>query len=271
MGLIDIAYLKAYDATFTEYFVGLRRTEAPEEPISSRSAEKAENSRVRSALSIAKLRSSIIEVAFVALFKKIMNFVQERHRDAFKPKIGPLRQVLYLITPYINFVLSLGTLFLTILFSMSRSNTTSPYLAFQKLMLVKCNSHDLQRYSTVNLTSRLLKSLGLGLVISTLCEWYFGRSGEAPETRVGARGQRVNLSQRQFYIPAPPVAEEREIVHARHCPICKNIVTNHTLNAVSGQIFCYLCIKAHVDEKGTCPVTGLRTEPSQLRRLYIDG
>lgn len=52
----------------------------------------------------------------------------------------------------------------------------------------------------------------------------------------------------------------------RLCPICTSSRINPAASS-SGFVFCYRCIADKVDEKPSCPVTGLPCAPSQIRRI----
>lgn len=53
----------------------------------------------------------------------------------------------------------------------------------------------------------------------------------------------------------------------RICAVCMRPRRNPAASA-SGYVFCYPCLMYYVREHGRCPVTGVRTSPEQVRRIY---
>ncbi|KAJ3170214.1 ubiquitin-protein ligase peroxin 12 [Geranomyces variabilis] len=51
------------------------------------------------------------------------------------------------------------------------------------------------------------------------------------------------------------------------CPICTSPRTNPTM-IPSGYVFCYPCIFKYVDEAGKCPITWVNTRTDELRKIY---
>lgn len=53
-----------------------------------------------------------------------------------------------------------------------------------------------------------------------------------------------------------------------YCGICKDKFVNPTALSVSGYVFCYMCIKAHVQTFAACPVTNFPAGLKNLRKLH---
>jgi Pex2 / Pex12 amino terminal region len=54
------------------------------------------------------------------------------------------------------------------------------------------------------------------------------------------------------------------------CGICKQNWINPTALITSGYIFCYTCIKTHVQVFSSCPITSLKSTQNSLRKLHIN-
>jgi hypothetical protein len=54
------------------------------------------------------------------------------------------------------------------------------------------------------------------------------------------------------------------------CPICKRKWVNPTALSCSGYIFCYSCIRAHVEVFSACPVSKIKASMVNLRKLHIE-
>ena len=94
-------------------------------------------------------------------------------------------------------------------------------------------------------------------------EWWYTEAEEHAFSRQG-----------QFPIPPPPPtmpAEGGQYVLPNDpsvCPICRKERKNPTMVSRSGYVFCYACVFKHVDDHGTCPVTGIDASNSDLRRIF---
>ncbi|KAG0255442.1 ubiquitin-protein ligase peroxin 12 [Actinomortierella ambigua] len=53
------------------------------------------------------------------------------------------------------------------------------------------------------------------------------------------------------------------------CPVCLKSITNPTALS-SGYVYCYPCAHKQVEEQGCCPVTLMRCQIEDLRKLYSD-
>ncbi|CAO3571344.1 unnamed protein product [Mortierella alpina] len=56
---------------------------------------------------------------------------------------------------------------------------------------------------------------------------------------------------------------------ANVCPLCLKAITNPTA-LTSGYVYCYPCAYKQVEEHGRCPVTLMRCQTDDLRKLYND-
>ncbi|CAG9322680.1 unnamed protein product [Blepharisma stoltei] len=57
-------------------------------------------------------------------------------------------------------------------------------------------------------------------------------------------------------------------VQKGYCGICRKNIVNPAALSVSGYVFCYSCIKGHVDVFKSCPVTGIRADVKNIRKLH---
>ena len=65
----------------------------------------------------------------------------------------------------------------------------------------------------------------------------------------------------------PPYKDS--IVPKGICGICKQKWTNPTALTSSGYIFCYTCIRTHIQIFGACPITKIRTSVKSLRKIHF--
>lgn len=69
-------------------------------------------------------------------------------------------------------------------------------------------------------------------------------------------------------IPEPPPLGEYGERFGGLCPICMNPWKVETLLNVSGLVFCYRCIRAHLTKSSSCPVTHYPATMEDLVRIY---
>ena len=98
-----------------------------------------------------------------------------------------------------------------------------------------------------------------------LAEWWFNTAQaalqQAPKLPVPPPPPRLPVA--PDGVPLPP--------DSRVCPVCLRLRVNPAVAAPSGIVYCYTCIRDAVDRVGHCPVTGMRLQMAQVRRLYSDG
>ena len=95
----------------------------------------------------------------------------------------------------------------------------------------------------------------IGLLIAIKClEIYFNSSKK--ESSVG-----------NFVEIEPPYSESE--VGKGVCGICKESWTNPTALTCSGYVFCYACIKTHLEIFAACPITKKRASIRNLRKIMV--
>lgn len=52
------------------------------------------------------------------------------------------------------------------------------------------------------------------------------------------------------------------------CGVCRKIIVNPAALSVSGYVFCYSCLKGHIEVFKSCPVTALKAEIRNIRKLH---
>lgn len=52
------------------------------------------------------------------------------------------------------------------------------------------------------------------------------------------------------------------------CIICSQLLTNPSVLVTSGHVFCFACISEHMKKEQKCPVSGLESGLSSIRRIY---
>ncbi|KNH07287.1 hypothetical protein XU18_1819 [Perkinsela sp. CCAP 1560/4] len=259
-GTLDIAYISVYDATFLEHFLGLRRCPHSGNPLTERSTSGA--------LSWGRKRSSMVEIVLMAVWRKIlMGFKTSMPVDGdSQGRIQQLRKIIHRCIPYFHAISVLSGLLLSIAYTQRRVSTISPWLWAQSLMLVHASTSDMQRYAKKVLNARLRIVVILLAILTKVSEWYFGIS---PSVSSGSETEVLPIREKSFSIPPPPEVQSLKPTLRDRCPLCDRKITNQTLNVASGRLFCYPCIRRHIESEGKCPVTGIPTTVTQLRRMYV--
>ncbi|CAN0160617.1 unnamed protein product [Ascophyllum nodosum] len=110
-----------------------------------------------------------------------------------------------------------------------------------------------------------------------IAEWWTRVESEAREIYYLPRAE--GSSWRRGQLPPPPPPPQPPLpapggcgvpIDPAACPACGGLRVNPALCAVSGFVFCYLCLTRHVREHGECPVTGLTCREEDVVRLFDD-
>ncbi|XP_037091457.1 peroxisome assembly protein 12-like [Pollicipes pollicipes] len=112
---------------------------------------------------------------------------------------------------------------------------------------------------SLHTTSRLLRhAMEVGsFFIQFLESW--NSAGDRSARRLG-----------QTEVPPPPAAQLAEVDGSgeRRCPLCDKRRESEAVLAVSGHVFCHVCIFRYVSEEGRCPVTWYPATTDQIYKLY---
>ncbi|CAI2165092.1 10175_t:CDS:2 [Funneliformis geosporum] len=121
------------------------------------------------------------------------------------------------------------------------------------------------RYFSSLILSDLLDFLKILLPMSIFfyrfLEWWYSSEYARQPGRVDG----INVPPPEIIAPDPrgiPLPDTPNL-----CPICSNLLTNPTALS-SGYVFCYLCISRHIEDYGRCPITLIKVEIDELRKVY---
>ena len=67
--------------------------------------------------------------------------------------------------------------------------------------------------------------------------------------------------------PLPPVERRAALGDIGTCPLCRAALTNAAMTP-TGFVFCFACIRAHVEANRACPVTLAPVATDRIRKLY---
>ena len=129
------------------------------------------------------------------------------------------------------------------------------------------------------INSNLLKKASLGILSFALTIGWMARIQSVRREyrrqnqgrQLGEEGQEEQTEQQPLFPPPPkPMpAINTDLVNlpSTVCPLCRQPRVNPTAST-GGYVFCLKCIKAHLKEKKTCPITGRDCPESSLVRLF---
>ncbi|KAI8113315.1 hypothetical protein M9435_003319 [Picochlorum sp. BPE23] len=142
----------------------------------------------------------------------------------------------------------------SILDSIQKSTAPLPF------KLLRTGSLKIKHYVSDHTTTALI----LAVFGFKVLEWWYTTAEE--------QAQGASLSSLPVPVPPPAIPPIGGMYalpkDCSLCAICQKKRKNPTMVSHTGYVFCYPCVFKHVSEQGVCPVTGLVTDISDLRRLY---
>ena len=293
--LIEYQFLRLYDATFAENFFGLRRALVLKEGRKSTSAASNQapqhkpdvlvdeiGQRIqddppieielsREPLSRVRRFSSLLFTVLIPYLRSRIEhhvrILQESEQDTERRPLSFQDRILLRLYPYVHATWEFFTLLDYALYVLNRSCFFSFLLRIQRLALVRLKASEYRLHSKRPFGGNLRFLLIILVLTYKALDWWH----HSERDEISAHDQMEGDSKSGYHskIPPPPTLQPTcDLGNPSACPICRKKITNSTLNVASGYVFCYPCIRQHVEDEGKCPVTGVRTIPEQLRRLY---
>ncbi|KAH7100541.1 Pex12 amino terminal region-domain-containing protein [Auriculariales sp. MPI-PUGE-AT-0066] len=115
------------------------------------------------------------------------------------------------------------------------------------------------------LLDSLRVALPLAIFFVRFLEWWYSPQSPARALSVPQQGPVVPPP---ALLPPHPQGVPFDPTAYGVCPLCQRQLANATA-LPSGYVYCYTCLHAHVEKRGTCPVTLMPADLSQLRKILV--
>ncbi|GES75248.1 peroxisome assembly protein 12 [Rhizophagus clarus] len=266
MLLIERYYLKNYYASFAESFYGLKRIRLIQTKIDLPEAtpditlQKLRNSDIWRSLfflvgipyiktKLDDLYEKVSENARARLLGSAFSRVHIEKQLNYKERVRRfIRNLFKILYPWLNALYHGSKLLYNFLYLYNKTRCYTPWL---KLMGI-----EIRRMSAQDYFERRLNSSRNNLPTKTLFQatYYFLNFWNG-----------VDVPPPEIIAPDPrgiPLPESPNV-----CPICTNLLTNTTA-LPSGYVFCYPCIFSYIEDYGRCPITLIKVDIDELRKVY---
>ncbi|BFZ18408.1 hypothetical protein BsWGS_21447 [Bradybaena similaris] len=274
--VVQSYYLNKYGGSFSENFYDLKRVPSgcPDQPL----------------LSKHRLMSLACLILIPYVRHKLDSYYEAlRYREELTTNRSFLQQnltmkqrliKLYLSTyPYVHSLWECLTLAYTLSYMLGKNQWHSPSMHLSGTELRRLDPQDELTgktqlhhppWSELSFTARMLHlakislntaavclstSLSVGMFFLQFLDWWYASDSSATSLTA---------------LPVPPPPQKQPLKNVSHtfCPLCLRLRTNSTALAVSGYVFCYLCISEHVQKEKCCPFTGHPATVEHLIRIY---
>eukprot|EP01064_Diplonema_japonicum_P010581 TRINITY_DN17814_c2_g1_i1.p1 TRINITY_DN17814_c2_g1~~TRINITY_DN17814_c2_g1_i1.p1 ORF type:complete len:358 (+),score=36.49 TRINITY_DN17814_c2_g1_i1:57-1076(+) len=270
---VDYKFLTAIDSTFSEYFYGVKRVVAP---LDASIRQDVEEGLLASYSKLSK-RDHIISLLLCVLVPyiktKLSNLMWQYKEDPESATFTGtqrrrnLTKIFVKVYPWVHFVLEMVTCMYWLRY-LFESPWWSLGLHSRRILLRRLEMKDFQAMkkdgtgSFIERTSNFILWVIVGFRV---LEWWNSSETSRANDDSGSAGASAPMR-----IPAPPAPRELSGLNpdSSVCPICSHSITNPTLNASSGIVYCYPCIHQHVESKKDDPVTHVHCTLDHLRRIY---
>ncbi|RGB24089.1 Pex12 amino terminal region-domain-containing protein [Rhizophagus diaphanus] len=139
-----------------------------------------------------------------------------------------------------------------------RLNSTRNNLSTKTLLQATRNFLSIILSNSLNFLKSLLQ---MSIFFSRFLEWWYS----SEYARRPGIENRVDVPPPDIIAPDPrgiPLPESPNV-----CPICTNLLTNTTA-LPSGYVFCYPCIFSYIEDYERCPITLIKVDINELRKVY---
>lgn len=254
--VLQYYYLKAFNASFSEAFYGLRRIKAFSENVKSKLPPK---------VFAASLFFLVITPYLNNKLNQVILHYEEEQISGKTANIKRLERLLRL-KKVVKTTHGVLKLYYLISYTAGFSPVHDPLLRLSGVWLI-CHDRNFPSWKDIlnallmrkGHTPKVTLKLFLKLFASTLeigaffiqfLNWWHSDESKASLT--------------QLPVPKPPHIGNGTDT----CPICLKKRRNEVALLTSGYVFCYLCIKDYLNSNSMCPITQLPSTSDNLVRIY---
>lgn len=256
--ILEYYYLKNYDASFSEYFYGLRRVSIKNRPLSSKDRY------------LCLFLLAILPYIKRKLDEKLNMYKLENAEglltNNWKSKC---KKALLHGESGIEATWTVWLLLNYLRYMADQTESQNPNLQMLKLKLVYSSEpEDVLLFWTSLFKRKLsLKEFGVGIVQNGFRTFFEVGAFFVQFLQVWYR-EKPNYSLTALPTVPPPQPDPNASTYKGKCPICLQPWKIPTVVAISGYVFCFSCIVKHLREEERCPVTNYPAKSIDLVRLY---
>ncbi|XP_060533168.1 peroxisome assembly protein 12 isoform X2 [Cylas formicarius] len=256
-GLLELYYLRYYDASFSENFYGLKR-------VASNGSELTKHDR----------EISLIVLVALPYFKrkideKIQLYKIENAEGSLRKDLeGRLKKIALYSYSALEVIRGFATVNNYLRYM---SNKTESQLLILKVLKLKL------AYSYEPPSPSFWGAFFRGQLWSSDLSWNVIRNGVTSVFELAAfflqflntwNAHHPNYNWTDLPKVEAPPAHVKAGAYRDRCPICLGKWLNPTVLPISGYVFCFRCIIRHLNETPECPVTRFPARPLDVARLY---
>lgn len=250
-------YLFYHDSSFSEAFYGLRRC------LLHDGIEHALNRKGRI---LSLLQLVILPYVSRKIEKYLMNL---REKTSYGAHTGTKNNLIlyYLLKAHstYRFAWESAVFYYLLAYLSNKSKSHSPLFRILNLTLSYTEENELKNiwndttaknrwFSPKTIGRGLLHCLEIGAFTLQFLQWW--------------QAEQLTINFSALPVPPPPTLSLEDKALKNKCPVCRNPWRLQTLLPVSGYVFCFRCIMHHLQQNGSCPVTGYPASARDLVRLY---
>ena len=265
---LDWKLLSSIDSTFAENFYGIKRVIAPPRSDVLEDVEAGRLNAYGGLSQRTRLLSLLLVIIVPYIKRKLHAYMSYLREDDNNSDSTAQKRLFKKIFPIVNFILEGMTLIFWVRYLFS-----SPWWSFgmmtQRIVLRRLEMQDYQQMQTSpdSVFLNRMKSFILWSIVGfRALEWYNSTgTGSSEVSDVDHQGRSTTVP------PPPPPASLQSLgldPEGETCPICRHPITNPTLNACSGLVYCYPCIHQYVDTHKEDAITKQQCTLDHLRRIY---
>jgi hypothetical protein len=186
-----------------------------------------------------------------------------------RPWLRPVNRAVALVYPKIHAALDLANVAFAVGYLADRTPFFSWQLWVLGVVVRRASQSELQAAAASPGAARAMRLAQVALmgiaVAFRLLDWWNTAEGRDAGTTVVRE-----------VLPAPdppalpPAKSGTERPADGECGVCRRPYVNPAVNTASGFVFCYPCLHQSIAARAECPVTGIKSSLSHIRRLYDD-
>lgn len=247
--LIEYNYLRKHEATYSEYYYGIKRV--------------SQNHNLDPTMTrLGSLKTLIVASLIPILKLHLDNYFTSLKMNANAENTGRMKKIFLKIYPFVNMAWESINFVYSIKYLLDpKSKFYSVLYHILKQEVTKIDEENLENQTRSSMLMDMWKKYFVFFIYlaTKFIEWYFDSD---------RRRNEIIKSNENISVDPPFKEEDNSQTLKNICPICNKKISFPSCLDVCGYVFCQACIIDYVKRHYRCPITHLPCDINNIHKIY---